>query len=198
VHLIDAGYSAADQLGRSQQRYGVDLVGSVPLNQNWQARAGQGFDGSCFAIDGPARVATCPAGCTSVKWLPTHDRHRGDIINIEFRAADCRACVHRPLCTRAISEPRGITVRPQAARQRQTTAAFAEQYAARAGIEGTLSQGTRAFGLRRARYRGRVKTHLQHVLTAVAINVVRLVACNDETPFAKARRSPFARLPSAA
>ena len=40
------------------------------------------------------------------------------------------------------------------------------QYAQRAGIEGTLSQGVRAFGLRRTRYWGVAKTHLQHVAIA--------------------------------
>src|SRR2546430_12513086 len=40
----------------------------------------------------------------------------------------------------------------QHARQRQQTPAFKELYAKRAGIEGTLSQGVRAFGLRRSRY----------------------------------------------
>jgi transposase len=45
-----------------------------------------------------------------------------------------------------------------AARQRQTTTAFRAQYAARAGIESTLSQGVRAFGLRHCRYRGVAKT----------------------------------------
>ena len=38
-------------------------------------------------------------------------------------------------------------------------------YARRAGIERTLSQGVRSFGLRRARYRGEAKAHLQHVVT---------------------------------
>jgi transposase len=205
AHLVDAGYIDAEHLVASRQRFDVDVVGPVPLNQNWQARAGQGFDVACFAIDWEARAATCPAGCTSVKWVETHDRHGQGIINIEFRQADCRVCAHRPRCTRATTEPRGITVRPQAAhmalqaaRQRQTTTAFKEQYAARAGIEGTISQGTRAFGFRRTRYAGLVKTHLQHVLTAVAINVTRMVAWVDETPFNGTRHSSFARLPAAA
>ena len=68
-------------------------------------------------------------------------------------------------CTRAKTEPRTITVRTQAyyealqaARHDQTTAAFKAQYATRAGVEGTLSQGVRAFGLRRTRYGGLAKT----------------------------------------
>ena len=44
----------------------------------------------------------------------------------------------------------------------------------KAGIEGTFSQGVRSTGLRRSRYRGRVKTHLQNVAGACAINLQHL------------------------
>ena len=47
------------------------------------------------------------------------------------------------------------------------------QYAQRAGIEGTISQGVRRCGIRRARYRGLAKTQLQHLATASAINLLR-------------------------
>ena len=66
----------------------------------------------------------------------------------------------------------------------------------RAGIEGTLSQGVRGMGLRRAKYDGLSKTHLQHVLTAVAINLVRIDAVLTGTPRGTTRVSPFARLRS--
>jgi len=62
-----------------------------------------------------------------------------------------------------------------AARQRQQTADFKARYALRAGIEGTLAQGTSVFGLRQARYRGFPKTQLQLVLIAISMNLVRLV-----------------------
>ncbi len=72
-----------------------------------------------------------------------------------------------------------MTVRPeaqhkalQAARAREKAEAFAKQYAKRAGIEGTLSQDVRCFDLRRARYIGLAKTHLQHILIAAAMNLM--------------------------
>ncbi len=80
----------------------------------------------------------------------------------------------------------------QAARQRQETEEFATQYARRQGIEGTLSQGVRAFGLRWARYRGQAKTHLQHVATAAGLNVLRLGTWSQQVPPARTRRSRFA------
>jgi predicted membrane-bound mannosyltransferase len=72
--------------------------------------------------------------------------------------------------------------------------AFAMEYRRRAGIEGTLSAGVRALHSRRARYIGLAKTHLQHALTAAAINLVRLGAWLGGQPLARTRQSAFARL----
>jgi transposase len=116
-----------------------------------------------------------------------------------------RACPARSACTWAKDAPRQLTVRPQAhhealqgARQRQQTAAFKAQYAQRAGVEGTHVQGIRRCGLRRARSRGLAKTHLQHLLTAGALNVARLGEWRRGTPLAKTRCSPCAPLRVAA
>ena len=81
-----------------------------------------------------------------------------------------------------------------AAREREATAEFKKRYAARAGVEGTFSQADRVVGLRRTRYIGLAKTHLQHVVTAAATNVLRLVAWFEEVPRGFTRRSALARL----
>ena len=81
-----------------------------------------------------------------------------------------------------------------AARRRQQTDDFKDRYAKRAGIEGTISQGVRAFGLRRSRYMGQTKTHLQHMLTAVAMNLARFVAWINGVPRSITRTSAFAAL----
>ena len=62
---------------------------------------------------------------------------------------------------------------------------FRSRYAARAGIEGTHEQANRLCGLRRCRYIGEAKAHLQHLLTAVALNVVRLSEWWAGTPLAR-------------
>ena len=64
----------------------------------------------------------------------------------------------------------------------------------RAGVEGTLSQGVRGFGLRRCRYIGLAKARLQHVATAAAINVYRISDWFGRVPHATKRTSPFVRL----
>ena len=51
-------------------------------------------------------------------------------------------------------------------------------------------------GLRRSRYIGLAKTRLQHLVTAAAINLVRLAARVGDTAAAPTRRSAFARLMS--
>ncbi|WP_370576543.1 transposase [Paracoccus sp. MC1862] len=65
-------------------------------------------------------------------------------------------------------------------------------------IEGTLSQAVRRFGLRRCRYLGQAKTHLQHVLTAAAMNLVRVDAWLRSQPRARMRQSRLATLLTAA
>ena len=84
------------------------------------------------------------------------------------------------------------------ARQREATDAFRAEYARRAGIEGTISRGTRSARLRRTRYRGLARVHLGHILTAVGLNVLRLGEWLLETARAKTRITPFARLMAAA
>ena len=76
----------------------------------------------------------------------------------------------------------------------EETEAFAKQYAWRAGIEGTLSNGVRSFDLRRTRYLGRVKTHLQHILIAASLNLMRVARWLAEEPLTQARSDAFVRL----
>ena len=78
-----------------------------------------------------------------------------------------------------------------AARQRQTTASFKQEYARRAGVEGTLSQAIHVCDVRRAKYIGLAKTRLQHVITAAALNVVRAGAWLAGVPHVQTRQSPF-------
>jgi transposase len=78
----------------------------------------------------------------------------------------------------------------QARRREQETEPWKKRYAARAGVEGTISQAVRgAFGLRRTRYLGLAKTRLQHLATAAAINWTRLSDWFNQQPRAKTRRS---------
>jgi transposase len=110
-------------------------------------------------------------------------RHGLPIVQATFRTSDCTPCPDRARCTRAPVNPRHLTFRPrpqyEAQRQlraEQATDAWRDRYAHRSGIEGTIAQACRRSDLHQARYRGLPKTHLQHVLTALALNLVRVDA----------------------
>jgi transposase len=200
-HAMDTGYVDGAHIVTSQQTYGIELLGPVTSSPSWQARASQGYDHTGFSIDWQAKSATCPQGNTSQKWTVKQDRTVTEVIRIQFGKQDCLACPCRSQCTTALTNPRQLVVRPQAqfeaiqlARQRQHTQEFKARYAIRAGIEGTISQGVRAFDLRQARYLGLTKTHVQHIATATAINVARLLAWLQGVPFSKTRTSRFAAL----
>jgi transposase len=198
-HWVDGGYVDAGQLVQSQAR-GVDLVGPAQPDSSWQARAADGYDVSCFAIDWEAQQVTCPQGQVSITWSAS--RYRGQAsVEVRFAEATCRACPERARCTRCAKQGRSLRLLPheqhlarQARRLEQRTEAFKVRYRRRAGVEGTISQGVRRCGLRRTRYIGLIRTHLEHILTALAINVVRLSAWWGGDPRAKTRYSHFAAL----
>jgi transposase len=200
-HIVDAGYVDSSLVLTSRQHYGVELVGPMRPNASWQAKIADGYSLDQFAINWKTKRATCPQGKKSKSWTPTQDAWGNPVIYIKFSRTDCRLCPCRALCTRCQTAPRSLTLRPQAehqalqaVRQQQQTVAWQTRYNRRAGVEGTLSQGVNAFGLRRSRYMSLAKTHLQHVLSGAAINVVRMVAWLQGQPHAKTRRSRFASL----
>ncbi len=200
-HLVDAGYTDSLRLADSQRLFGIDVVGPVSEENNWQAKTPGAFSTAYFAIDWERELVTCPAGQESVHWAKRTDIRGQPLISVRFSPKACAACALRKRCTRSETLPRLLSFRPkpqhlalQAARQRQTTEAFKEQYKTRAGVEGSFSQGVRLNHLRNARYLGLAKTRLQHVLTATALNLIRLAAWFDDQPFAQTRRDPFTLL----
>ncbi|HEV2124947.1 MAG TPA: transposase [Chloroflexota bacterium] len=142
----------------------------------------------------------CPQGHTSVSWTPARDGRKEGVVKIKFAGADCRACPSRAHCMQS-SRSRTLTIRPQAqylalqtARARQITDEFKTLYACRAGIEGTIGQGVRRCRLRRTRYIGHAKTRLQHLLTATALNYVRIGHWLAGDQRAKTQRASSLRL----
>jgi hypothetical protein len=120
-------------------------------------------------------------------------------IHIRFRKADCLACQARSLCTKSASEPRNIHLlihheQLQELRRQQQTDEWRDQYAHRAGIEATFSQVTRITGLRQTPYRGTRKTHLHNLLSATALNVIRVDDWLTEKPKRLKRITAFQRL----
>jgi len=200
-HIVDSAYSDASLLVSSQRDQGITLVGPTRPNGSWQARADGGYDIDQFVIDWEQKQACCPMGKHSSFWGQRTDHTGMPYIAVVFSQSDCSGCVARSLCTKAKRQARGLKLQPRdeyealhQARQRQASPEGKQVYKRRAGIEGTISQGVRGFGLRHARYRSLAKTHLQQIATAAAMNIDRLFEWFQKVPRAKTRTSRFAAL----
>ena len=122
-------------------------------------------------------------------------------IQAPFSRSDGRACAARTLCAPGKQARRSVYVHLReehealtAARARMHDPAWKQRYRVRAGIEGTLSQGVRAFGMRRSRSMGLAKTGLQQVCIGAAMNVSRVVRWQEGRPRARTRVTRFAAL----
>ena len=203
-HLVDAAYISAELLVHSHDEQGIILRGPTRPSPGL-ADAGRRAP-TRRAVRGGlgAAAGALSAGQNVGEWWdgarrPAEPSHHSAICSTQ----DCGTCPPRPLCTHVPSHAgahaSGSHPRPQSEALHAAQAWYASEEGNGSignapGVEGTLSQGVRAFGLRRTRYRGLAKTHLQHVAIAAAINIDRIVAWLDERP--RARRAPPVSPPS--
>lgn len=201
-HYLDSGYPTAALVGDCLHQYGITLVSPLLADHSPQAKAAAGYDRANFTIDFDTQQATCPQGQISSWWNPTVQRGT-DVVTIKFAASTCWPCPVREQCTRSESPKFGrqLTVPPRevhhtqlAARTVQNTKTWQARYATRAGVEGTIRQGVAVCGMRHARYRGLPKTHLEHVYSATALNLIRLDAWWNGHPLDRTRTSHLTRL----
>jgi transposase len=195
--MVETGSVDAERLVSSHHR-GITLVGPTIPDRRGQATAGTGFDRAHGSIAWGTQQATCPQG-----------QHRsrvsqaGERLDIVVATETCAACPVRQDGTRSQTTGRVLHVRPQAGhdafhaqRHVEQTPACRQQSALRSGSEGTLSQGVRAMGMRRSCSDGLARTPVHHVVTAVAITLVRSDTVLTHHPRGTTRRSPVATLAS--
>ncbi len=196
-HLVDMGYTSAPLLFDSQRDYGVTLFGPVWEKHTWQQATGYEID--AFTIDWEKRQVTCPQGKVSQPWTMRAHRRDHELTRVKFRRADCEPCPAHDLCTKHERRTLSFHEQPvfeavQRRKREQHTEAFHQRYGKRAGVEGTISQCVFALGMRRSRYRGLDKTHLQFVLTAAAMNLSRVLNWHNEKPRSQTRFTRFGQL----
>ena len=185
----------------SRRDYNINLLGPIRADVSWQARTEGAYTQSLFEINWEKQKVICPQGKESRYWKPWTKKRKKPMVQVHFHQKDCEMCPARALCTKRKNGPRELTFQEKTyqqtldyARKRQKSKEFKEVYTIRSGVEGTISQAAFAHGIRRTRYIGLDKTHLQQVAASAAINLKRVVDWINDVPRAKTYRSPFAKL----
>jgi transposase len=169
----DGAYLSGPNLAHSAE-HGIDLIGPVFSVISKQSKIPNGITTEQFEIDLENLQARCPAGVTVQP-----DFGWGGKVRFHFPVERCASCALRPRCCTG-KGGRTLCVGPtypllQAARQRQTTEAFKQDYHQhRSGVEGCLSSLVRGVGLRVSRYVSHRKRHLQALFSGTAANLKRV------------------------
>jgi hypothetical protein len=174
--FADAGYISAPAL-EAAQADGYVLTGPIGAPPH----SGVRFGSDAFAVDIPNRKATCPAGklnteCSRI----TETKLQLTYYYFAWSKADCSTC---PLKDQCLSKKNRLPFRTlqvgekhmiaQERRNLCKTPEYQRRMHRRSGIEGTHSELSRGYGIRRSRYRGLEKTDLQMQFAAAACNLRR-------------------------
>ncbi|MFE2188745.1 IS1182 family transposase [Streptomyces sp. NPDC059455] len=183
-HLVDAGYTSLPHLDQAAREHQVTVSGPLRSNPTRQHRQNEGFARDDFSIDYDRRQVTRPQGQVSQGWhgpYPTSSPTAAPLIVARFTKSQCRPCPVRSRCTSTVDSARTVGFPPRELRDlrlrvrtEQQTPQWKARYAIRSGVEGTVNEFAHGHGMRRYRYRGQGKAHVQHVLTAIAVNIERL------------------------
>lgn len=197
-HYLDSGYVTPHAIHQADTEHAITIIG--PVRENFRAAEKPGFSKHDFRINWDQHTVTCPQGVTSLPFTHTvMDGRPG--WSVGFRRHDCNTCTARSQCVSSTdNRGRHLYLLPQPLQEIQTNARLEQQtqqwqqkYALRAGCEATVSETVRAHGLRHCRYRGLAKTHVQHVLTAAGVNLIRLSQYRPHSGKPR-RRSHFQQL----
>jgi hypothetical protein len=183
-HLVDGGYTSLVHMERAGREHRVTLTGPLPGNRTRQHRVQEGYARDDFRIDFDRQEVTCPQGQVSRGWhgpYPTSSPNAAPLIVARFTKGQCQPCPARATCTTSSDGARTVGFPPRELHELQIRnraewqeSAWHKRYAVRSGVEGTVCELAHGHGMRHCRYRGQPKAHLQHVLTAIAVNIERL------------------------
>jgi len=176
VLYVDGAYVSGLALKEAAEE-GRLLCGPAPASPD----RGKTFTAEAFDVDVAARSAICPAGHASTQCSRLAEAKTGKInYRFEWNDTRCGACPRRTECVGPSQSHRTLVVGEhhgflQARRREMQTEAFQKDMHHRNGIEGSHSELVRAYGLRRARYRGLPKVRQQNYLIGAVCNLRRLV-----------------------
>lgn len=170
---VDGGYTSGEVLANAdaEDRQVHGPIQSAP-------RRGDRFSAEDFVVDIDQRVTICPAGEPSTN-CSRLDEATGKVnYRFEWNNELCQKCDHRARCLGVNQTHRTLLVGQyhqhiQARRRDMKTEAYKKHMHKRNGVEGTISELKRGYGLRRCRYRGQIKARLQNYLIGAACNIKR-------------------------
>ena len=170
---VDGGYTSGKELARAEQEE-REIKGPV---QPAPARA-EKLSAEAFDISIGTRRAVCPGGHASTNCSRMEEATGKVNYRFEWTDAICQSCPLREQCVGANQRHRALVVgehheHVQARRREMKTPEFQAQMHQRNGVEGTISELKRGYGMRRCRYRGLAKTTLQNYMIAAACNIKR-------------------------
>jgi transposase len=183
----DGAYVSAARLQEAKNQ-GWELIGPAQPSAN-RSGLGSDFRIEAFDIDIAKRRARCPSGFLSTQCSRIKESKRQKVsFRLEW-SYHCHNCSLRSQCVPAGQSHRTIVVGQyhellQERRRDQQSPQFKKQMRQRNAIEGTISELTRAHGLRRSRYRGFAKVELQNLFIGTACNIKRWLRIEGETKIA--------------
>jgi IS5 family transposase len=136
------------------------------------------FPADDFKLNETGDELRCPQGETTRLRYRTKE---GTGWRFEFRAKQCRDCPLREKCLKpGVTRPRRVTKNDyeaeyRRARERAQTDAYKEVRQVHPRIERKLGEMVRWHAGRRCRYRGRLRSLAQYLLTAFVVNAKRIV-----------------------
>ena len=180
--MMEQGFTASDVVGDTA--YGeVDnrnnlLLKGITVIAPFKKETNKGvFPQSKFIIE--KHGVTCPAGCRTMVW---NDDENTEKITFYVNKKDCSNCKLKEKCT--VQEGRTITISKHyelllKAREYNKTDYFKEDMKQRSHIEPKQGEMKRYHGLQRAKYWGLPKMNMQAIISAIAVNVKRLVTVSS-------------------
>jgi transposase len=155
----------------------LDVTVPVPQKAPRQTFGPERFE--LVVLEGGGAEVTCPNG------QKTRQRERNEDDTgwkYSFKASQCAGCRLREQCLQNPASRRGRKVSKNAyegeyrqAEQKVGTPPYQQTRREHTKVERKLGEVARHQGQRRARYRGRARVRVQAVLTALAVNVKRMV-----------------------
>lgn len=167
-----------DVLRKLSDPKGLAVTVYVPV-WDWYSKERGGFQPTDFVLNAERTVLRCPGGQETAR----RNRHTaGNGWSFHFCRPQCAACPLLPQCMPRLPKRDGRQVLKNdyeaeylAARERAQSPEYAAVRSQHPKVERKLAEIVRYHGGRRARYRGQWRTQVQYLLTALVVNIKRMV-----------------------